>query len=149
MNCSVAGSSGGRPQNVGRFASVRYSLTMRGWAGRATRIIRARPTTATDHNQFVKGNFSYLSNYRAGLRIVDLTNVADPPTMTEAALFDVDPASNAAGFAGTWTNYPYYPSGNVAVFSIQRGLFVLHSNSAAAHHPGVLRRLRNRPRLDH
>jgi len=83
------------------------------------------PTTATDHNQFVKGNFSYQSNYRAGLRIIDLTNVANPPAMSEAAFFDVDPTSNAAGFAGTWTNYPYYPSGVVAVFSIQRGLFVV------------------------
>src|SRR5215217_4179879 len=28
------------------------------------------PTQATDHNQFVKGNYSYQANYRAGLRIV-------------------------------------------------------------------------------
>lgn len=86
------------------------------------------PTTATDHNQFVKGNFSYQSNYRAGLRIIDLTNVATPASMTEAAFFDVEPASNTAGFAGTWTNYPYYPSGIVAVFSIQRGLLVVRPN---------------------
>jgi choice-of-anchor B domain-containing protein len=86
------------------------------------------PTTATDHNQFVKGNFSFQSNYRAGLRILDLTNVASPSSMSEAAFFDVEPASNAAGFAGTWTNYPYYPSGVVAIFSIQRGLIVVRPN---------------------
>jgi choice-of-anchor B domain-containing protein len=83
------------------------------------------PTTASDHNQYVKGNFSYQANYRAGLRIIDLTNVATPSAMSEAGFFDVDPTSNARGFAGAWTNYPYYPSGNVAVFSIQRGLFVV------------------------
>jgi choice-of-anchor B domain-containing protein len=86
------------------------------------------PTTASDHNQYVKGNFVYQANYRAGLRIVDLTNVATPASMSEAAFFDVDPTSNAAGFAGSWTNYPYFPSGNVAIFSIQRGLFVVKPN---------------------
>jgi choice-of-anchor B domain-containing protein len=88
------------------------------------------PTTASDHNQYIKGNFSYQANYRAGLRIIDLTNIASPATMTEAAFFDVDPASNARGFAGAWTNYPYFPSGNVAIFSIQRGLFVVKPNLA-------------------
>lgn len=86
------------------------------------------PTPATDHNQYIKGNHSYQANYRAGLRILDLTNIATPATMTEAGYFDVDPTSNAAGFAGAWTNYPYFPSGNVAIFSIQRGLFVVKPN---------------------
>ena len=89
------------------------------------------PTQATDHNQFVKGNYSYQANYRAGLRIVDLTNIASPATMTEVAYFDVDPTSNARGFAGAWHVYPYYPSGNVAIFSIQRGLFVVRPNLTA------------------
>ena len=82
-------------------------------------------TAASDHNQFVKGNFSYQATYRAGLRILDLTNIANPSTMTEAGFFDVDPTSNANGFAGAWQVYPFYPSGNVAIFSIQRGLFVV------------------------
>ena len=86
------------------------------------------PTAATDHNQFIKGNFSYQATYRAGLRILDLTNVANPSAITEAGFFDVDPTSNAAGFAGAWHVYPFYPSGNVAVFSIQRGLFVVKPN---------------------
>lgn len=86
------------------------------------------PTTASDHNQYIKGDFSYQANYRAGLRIIDLTNIATPSAMTEAAYFDVDPTSNANGFAGSWTNYPYFPSGNVAIFSIQRGLFVVKPN---------------------
>jgi choice-of-anchor B domain-containing protein len=83
------------------------------------------PTQASDHNQYVKGNYSYQSNYRAGLRIIDLTNVANPTQLTEAAYFDVHPAADTRGFQGTWTNYPYYPSGNIAVFSIERGLFIV------------------------
>jgi choice-of-anchor B domain-containing protein len=86
------------------------------------------PTAATDHNQFVKGNYSYQANYRAGLRILRLTNIANPSTMTEAGYFDVDPSSNANGFAGAWHVYPFFPSGNVAIFSIQRGLFVVRPN---------------------
>jgi choice-of-anchor B domain-containing protein len=86
------------------------------------------PTSASDHNQFIKGNYSYQANYRAGLRILDLTNIANPSTMTEAGFFDVDPTSNANGFAGAWHVWPFYPSGNVAIFSIQRGLFVVRPN---------------------
>jgi choice-of-anchor B domain-containing protein len=86
------------------------------------------PTSAIDHNQFVKGNYSYQANYRAGLRIVNLTNIANPATMTEAGYFDVDPTSDSASFAGAWHVYPFYPSGNVAIFSIQRGLFVVRPN---------------------
>lgn len=85
-------------------------------------------TSAIDHNQFVKGRYSYQANYRAGLRIIDLTNITNPAAMTEAGYFDVDPTSNASGFAGAWQVYPFYPSGNVAVFSIQRGLFVVRPN---------------------
>lgn len=89
------------------------------------------PTAASDHNQFVKGNHSYQSNYKAGLRIVDVTNVGNPASMREAAYFDVYPSSNTNGFSGTWTNYPYYPSGNVAVFTIQGGLFVVKPKLSA------------------
>jgi choice-of-anchor B domain-containing protein len=93
------------------------------------------PTTASDHNQFIKGNFSYQATYRAGLRIIDLTNITSPSTMTQAGFFDVEPTSNAAGFAGAWHVYPFYPSGNVAVFSIQRGLFVLRPNLGGTQPP--------------
>lgn len=86
------------------------------------------PTSASDHNQYVKGNYVYQSNYKAGLRIVDLTNVANPTSMRETAYFDVFPSSNTNGFSGTWNNYPYYPSGNVAVFTIEGGLFVVKPN---------------------
>jgi choice-of-anchor B domain-containing protein len=83
------------------------------------------PTAASDHNLYVKGDHVYEANYRAGLRIVSLANVANPSTMTEVAHFDVYPESNSAGFAGAWSSYPYFASGTVIVNSIQRGLFVL------------------------
>jgi choice-of-anchor B domain-containing protein len=81
-------------------------------------------TRSTDHNQFVRGGFVYQGNYRAGLRILDLARVGDG-VLTEAAFFDTVPDSDAPGFSGVWGSYPFYPSRNVAVSSMDRGLFVL------------------------
>lgn len=89
------------------------------------RGIYTGPTSATDHNLYVKGDHVYEANYRAGLRIISLDNITNPSTMTEVAFFDVHPGSNAAGFAGAWSTYPFFASGNVIVNSMQRGLFVL------------------------
>jgi choice-of-anchor B domain-containing protein len=83
------------------------------------------PTSAIDHQLFVKGRFVYESNYTAGLRILDTTNAANPSTITQAAFFDVHPANNNPTFNGTWANYPFFASGTVVVNSIERGLFVL------------------------
>ncbi|GGL98204.1 choice-of-anchor B family protein [Micromonospora yangpuensis] len=79
---------------------------------------------ATDHNQYVKGNYSYQANYRAGLRILDLRNVAAGQA-TEAGFFDVYPSSDSASMNGAWSVYPYLPSGVVVVSGIEQGLFVL------------------------
>ena len=80
-----------------------------------------------DHNLYVKGDYAYLANYRAGLRIVDLANVSSG-TLTEVAYFDVYPSSNSAQFNGAWSSYPYFDSGNVIVSGIEQGLFVLKPN---------------------
>ena len=81
-------------------------------------------TPAIDHNLYVKDNFCYQSNYRAGLRITNLDNIASG-MLTEVGYFDVYPSSDAAGFNGTWSNYPYFASGVVAVSHIEEGLFLL------------------------
>jgi choice-of-anchor B domain-containing protein len=82
---------------------------------------------ATDHNQYVKGNYSYQANYRAGLRILDLRNIASG-TLTEAGFFDIYPSSDTASMNGAWSVYPYFLSGNVVVSGIEQGLFVLRPN---------------------
>ena len=88
---------------------------------------------ATDHNFYIKGNYCYQSNYSAGLRILDLEDVADG-TLVEAAYFDVIPNDfhirhDGAGFFGTWSNYPFFDSGVVIASTIGMegepgGLFV-------------------------
>ncbi len=81
-------------------------------------------TTSIDHNLYTRGNLCYQSNYRSGLRILDMTDIANA-NLNEVAFFDVYPASNSANFNGTWSNYPYFESGVVAVSHIEDGLFLL------------------------
>jgi hypothetical protein len=79
---------------------------------------------AIDHNQYVVGNLLYQSNYRAGLRMLSLSDVANGE-LTEIGFFDVDPSSNSATFAGSWSNYPYFASGIIPVTSISGGLYLV------------------------
>lgn len=85
---------------------------------------------AIDHNLYVKGDFAFQANYRAGLRILKLTDPANA-NLEEEAFFDIFPSSDAASFNGAWSNYPYFPSGNVIVSGIEQGLFVLRPTSLA------------------
>ena len=85
-------------------------------------------TTAIDHNQYVKGSYTYQSNYQAGLRILDITDIANG-NLTEVAFFDVYPGSDPTNIdSGTWSNYPFFDSGIVIVSVIEQGLFILRPN---------------------
>lgn len=84
------------------------------------------PTTAIDHNGYVKGNLFFMANYRAGLRVLDISNIgAATNAMTEVGFFDTHPSSNGTGFNGAWSVYPYFASGNIIINDIERGLFVI------------------------
>ena len=93
------------------------------------------PTQAIDHNLYTRGNLVYESNYRAGLRILDSGNIASG-TLSEVASFDVYPGSNSAQFNGSWSNYPYFASGVVAVSHIEVGLFLLRPSLFRATNDG-------------
>jgi choice-of-anchor B domain-containing protein len=84
-------------------------------------------TAAIDHNLYIKGDYAFQSNYRAGLRVLDISNISSA-SLTEVAYFDIYPANNNPNFNGTWSNYPYFDSGNVIVSGIEQGLFVLRPN---------------------
>jgi choice-of-anchor B domain-containing protein len=80
-------------------------------------------TSASDHNLYVRGRYMYQSNYVSGLRVID---VADPKNPVEVGFFDTVPyGENVPGFAGSWSNYPYFKSGTIIVTSMREGLFVL------------------------
>ena len=89
--------------------------------------VYSSPNAAVDHNQYIKGNYTYEANYRAGLRILSLSNVASG-NLSEVAYFDIYPSSNSNQFNGAWSNYPYFDSGVVIVSGIEQGLYVLQPN---------------------
>ncbi|MEO0603510.1 MAG: choice-of-anchor B family protein, partial [Myxococcota bacterium] len=84
----------------------------------------AHTTDAIDHQLFVVGDHVYEANYRAGLRILDLTGVATA-SLTEVAYFDVIPDDDGPGFQGAWTSYPFFASRVIPVNSIYEGVFLV------------------------
>jgi hypothetical protein len=79
------------------------------------------PTTAIDHNGFVRGNRYYMSNYTRGLTILDISNPATPVSLGR---LDTYPASDLSNFAGAWGAYPYFHSGTIAISDINSGLYL-------------------------
>lgn len=94
-------------------------------------------TNAIDHNGYTKGNRYYMSNYRAGVRVLDITNVATA-NLTEVSYFDTYPSSNSASFDGAWNVYPYFKSGVLLVSDIDRGLFLVKDPNYDATPPTVI-----------
>ncbi|MDX1405441.1 MAG: choice-of-anchor B family protein [Woeseiaceae bacterium] len=81
-------------------------------------------TTSIDHNLYVFGNRVYQANYTSGVRILEFNNLANMDLM-EVGFFDTFPASDATGFDGVWSVYPFFPSGNIIASDDANGLFVL------------------------
>jgi choice-of-anchor B domain-containing protein len=80
-------------------------------------------TAATDHNLYIVGDTMYQSNYRSGLRVIDISDRKNPK---EIGFFDSVPNSeNNPGFQGSWSNYPFFKSGNIVFTSIREGLFIV------------------------
>ncbi|KAK4151660.1 hypothetical protein C8A00DRAFT_35702 [Chaetomidium leptoderma] len=87
-----------------------------------------------DHNQYVRDGFAYQSNYALGLSVLDLRSVPSDPTgqgITEVAFFDTHPEDDHlpgggnVTFTGTWSHYPFFPSGFIVVNTMDRGAFVV------------------------
>ncbi len=79
---------------------------------------------AIDHNGYVVGNDFYLASYRAGIRILDISDIENE-NMVETKFFDTYPNSNSANFDGAWSVYPFFDSGNIVISDIDRGLFIV------------------------
>lgn len=86
------------------------------------------PTSAIDHNGYVKGNEFFLANYTAGIRVLDISGIATK-SISEKAFFDTYPTSNTAQFSGVWSVYPYFESGKVIISDINNGLFVVKKSN--------------------
>jgi choice-of-anchor B domain-containing protein len=84
-------------------------------------------TRSIDHNNYVHNGLVYQSNYTSGLRVLDTASVGDPdnPRLEPVGFFDTYPWHSDPTFDGTWSNYPYFESGTIAVSGIDEGLFLL------------------------
>jgi choice-of-anchor B domain-containing protein len=86
------------------------------------------PTSAIDHNGYVLGNQFFLANYTAGVRVVDISDIASG-SLDEVRFFDTYPGNNTAAFEGVWSLYPYFSSGKIVVNDINSGLFVIEASN--------------------
>ena len=84
-----------------------------------------------DHNQYVNGAYLYQADYEGGLRILDISQAADPtdPRLVEVAYFDVYPDGDGLGYAGAWGVFPFLPSGRVLVNDVTGGTAVVRPNN--------------------
>ncbi|HJO02541.1 MAG TPA: choice-of-anchor B family protein [Acidobacteriota bacterium] len=88
---------------------------------------------ATDHNLYIVGDVMYQSNYRSGLHVLDISEREHPRPL---GFFDTVPWGDndgmgdiLSGAIGSWSNYPFFDSGVVAVTSGKEGLFILKLNT--------------------
>ena len=98
-------------------------------------------SAAIDHNQYIanaqgqgygpayaNSDLIYQSNYRAGLRILQVINIDtdydNATSIHEVGYFDTFPNSDSNAFNGAWSVFPFFDSGLVAISSIAEGLFV-------------------------
>ncbi len=94
-------------------------------------FINVADTVAIDHNMYTRDGLLYQANYTAGLRIFDVADSAQvlaDQTLTEVAYFDTYPDDDDApvtAFNGSWSVYPYFPSGTIAISGIGEGLFLV------------------------
>lgn len=101
--------------HVVEISDLKNPVLVNSWTG---------PDNSIDHNGFTLEDEYYMSNYRRGLVILD---ISDPAKPKEARFFDTftSPPENNAAFNGAWGTYPYLPSGTILVSDIENGLFLL------------------------
>ncbi|WP_340075925.1 choice-of-anchor B family protein [Leptobacterium sp. I13] len=85
-------------------------------------------TKAIDHNGYTKGNEFFLSNYTAGVRILDISGI-DSGTIIESGFFDTFPDNDGTTFNGVWSVYPYFQSGNIIISDANNGFFIIRKSN--------------------
>ncbi len=84
-------------------------------------------TPAIDHNGYVKGDNYYLSNYAAGLRVLDISDIEND-NIVEIGFFDTYQDNNDASYNGVWNVYPYFESENIMINDRSGGFFLVRSS---------------------
>jgi choice-of-anchor B domain-containing protein len=82
------------------------------------------PTSAIDHNIYIKESLLIISNYTAGMRVVEVQDIEDKQ-MSEVGFFDTYPSNDSTDYYGAWNAYPFFSSGVIAISDINSGLFIV------------------------
>jgi choice-of-anchor B domain-containing protein len=85
------------------------------------------PINVIDHNSHLRGSYMFLAAYRGGVRVYDVSNSL---AIKETGYFDTYPSGQGYSYTGAWGTFAGYPSGNIIVSDINRGLFVLDPSEA-------------------
>ncbi|MEM7336129.1 MAG: choice-of-anchor B family protein [Chloroflexota bacterium] len=105
----------------------------------APRFVKAYTAVepAIDHNLYIHNGLIFEANYRSGLRVLEFDESSE--TLSEVAFFDTFETSetNEAQFNGAWSSYPFFPSGNIAVSTIEHGLFILRLDDSVGDGSGT------------
>ncbi len=88
------------------------------------------PAASIDHNLFIKGERVYQAHYTAGIRVLDISDIANGK-LTELAHMDTEPRlpnnhmnHNINIFVGPWGIFPYFESGTVIASDGLNGLII-------------------------
>lgn len=88
--------------------------------------------------RYVFGNYSYQSNYGAGLSILDISSIPEKPNgsgVHEVGWFDVyredDETDGTLEFVGSWSSYAGFKSGYILINTIEQGAFLVKVQNAA------------------
>ncbi len=84
------------------------------------------PGTSIDHNMYVVGNRLYQSNYVDGMQVID---ISEPEHPQQIGFFDTQ--TEPGTWSGSWSNYPFFRSGAIAVSSSHDGLFMVQESDRA------------------
>lgn len=85
------------------------------------------PINAIDHNSMVQDGYLFLSAYKSGLRIYDLSS---PTQLRETGFIDTYPSGSGFQYQGAWGTWAGFPSGNVIISDINAGFFVVDPSEA-------------------
>jgi choice-of-anchor B domain-containing protein len=97
-----------------------------------------------DHNGYVYNGLYYLSSYTAGLRVLDVTDIANQ-NISEVGFFDSFSSSDNLAFDGLWNAYPFFDSGNIVLSDINSGFLLVRDSTLSTNNPMVDQNLKLYP----
>jgi choice-of-anchor B domain-containing protein len=73
------------------------------------------------HNIYILGNYAYVSYYRAGFRVF---NVSDPTDIFLVSEYDTDSTLDGPGYGGNFGIYPFWGTDEILASDEENGLYI-------------------------